>query len=56
MHIHVERDDNIAKFWLDPVRLQRSGGFDPAEIGRILKLIQENHSKLVEAWDAYFRR
>ena len=26
-HIHVERDDNIAKFWLDPVRLQRSDGF-----------------------------
>ena len=19
-HIHVERDDNLAKFWLDPVR------------------------------------
>lgn len=56
LHIHIERDDNIAKFWLDPVRLQRSGGFDPAEIGRIMKLIQENHSKLVEAWNAYFRR
>ena len=26
-HIHVERDDNIAKFWLDPVRLEASGGF-----------------------------
>ncbi len=25
-HIHVERDDRIAKFWLDPVRLQSSGG------------------------------
>ncbi|HEX9646771.1 MAG TPA: DUF4160 domain-containing protein [Alphaproteobacteria bacterium] len=28
-HIHVERDDNVAKFWLDPVRLQGSGGFAP---------------------------
>ena len=26
-HIHVDRDDNLAKFWLDPVRLQTSGGF-----------------------------
>jgi hypothetical protein len=26
-HIHVERDNDIAKFWLDPVRLQNSGGF-----------------------------
>ncbi len=26
-HIHVERDDNVAKFWLIPIRLQSSGGF-----------------------------
>lgn len=24
VHIHVERDDDIAKFWLEPVRLQSS--------------------------------
>jgi len=34
-HVHVERDDDVAKFWLDPVRLQRSGGIsasrDPAD-------------------------
>ena len=24
-HIHVEREDKLAKFWLDPVRLQSSG-------------------------------
>ena len=26
-HVHVERDDRVATFWLDPVRLERSGGF-----------------------------
>src|SRR3954447_25337166 len=26
-HVHVERDDCEAKFWLDPVRLERSRGF-----------------------------
>lgn len=31
MHIPVERDDKIAKFWLDPIRLQSSGGFNRAE-------------------------
>lgn len=25
-HIHVERDDNLAKFWLDPVRLEKAAG------------------------------
>jgi hypothetical protein len=24
-HVHVERDDKVAKFWLQPVRLERSG-------------------------------
>jgi len=27
-HIHVESGDKVAKFWLDPVRLQSSGGFN----------------------------
>jgi len=31
-HIHIERDDNVAKFWLDPIRLQSSGGFARGEI------------------------
>lgn len=26
-HIRVERDDCEAKVWLDPIRLERSGGF-----------------------------
>jgi len=42
-HIHVERDDKIAKFWLDPVRLQSSGGFSRIEISKIHKIINENH-------------
>lgn len=53
-HIHIEREDKIAKFWLDPVRLQSSGGFSRIEINKIHKIIIENHSKLLEAWDEYF--
>ena len=53
-HIHVEHDDKIAKFWLDPVRLQSSGGFSRIEVARIHKIIEENHSKLMEAWNEYF--
>ncbi|MEW6068283.1 MAG: DUF4160 domain-containing protein [Nitrospirota bacterium] len=53
-HIHIEREDKIARFWLDPVRLQSSGGFSRIEISKIHKIIIENHSKLLEAWDEYF--
>jgi len=34
-HIHVEREAKIAKIRFEPIRLQRSGGFNRAEIGRI---------------------
>lgn len=52
-HVHVERDNNIAKFWLDPVRLQSNGGFPRTEIARIHQLIAEHHLRLVEAWNDY---
>lgn len=53
-HVHVEREDKVAKFWLDPVRLQTSGGFSRTEIGRIQRLVSEHQAELVEAWNAYF--
>ena len=53
-HIHVERDDRIAKFWLDPIRLQSSGGFSRVEIARIEKLVSNHRIELMEAWNGYF--
>ncbi|MEI6067277.1 MAG: DUF4160 domain-containing protein [Methylococcaceae bacterium] len=54
-HIHIEREDKIAKFWLDPVRLQSSGGFSRNEIIRIQRVIGEYQTQLREAWNAYFQ-
>jgi len=31
-HVHMEREAKRAKFWLDPVRLHESRGFNRAEI------------------------
>jgi hypothetical protein len=53
-HIHIERDDRIAKFWLDPIRLQNSGGFSRTEIARIQRVVEIHQRNLMEAWDAYF--
>ena len=53
-HVHIERDDKIAKVWLDPVRLQSSGGFGRSEISRILKIIEVKREIMMEAWDDYF--
>jgi hypothetical protein len=53
-HVHVERDDCAAKFWLDPVRLQWSTGFSSKEIRRIEKIVVDNQQSLLESWDEFF--
>ena len=53
-HVHVEREDKLIKFWLDPIRLQYSIGFIRHEIRRIERIIQEQGRQLLEAWNAYF--
>jgi len=53
-HIHVERDVNTAKFWIEPVRLQASGGFGRAELRRVQALVVEYRDYLVGAWNEYF--
>ena len=54
-HIHIERENKIAKYWLDPLRLQSSGGFSRVEISRIQRVLTRNRRELLEAWNAYFR-
>lgn len=55
VHIHVEHDDNVAKFWLDPERLRSTGGFSRVEVGQVETLVRENQHVLLEAWNEYFR-
>lgn len=52
-HMHVERDNRVAKFWLAPTRLQSSGGMRDLEIRRIARIIDDNEDALVEAWDGF---
>jgi hypothetical protein len=55
VHVHVERADSLAKFWLEPVRLERSGGFNARELRAIQRIIEERVSELRGAWDDYFQ-
>ena len=54
MHVHVARDRDVAKFWLEPVRLHWSGGFRRAEINRISNLVEEHLEEIIEAWHGHF--
>ena len=53
-HIHVDRDNLSAKFWLEPVTLAKNIGFRGKELRKLESLVRENQTKLVEAWNEYF--
>ncbi len=53
-HVHVERVACEAKFWLEPVRLERSGGFSRKDLKQILDVVEQNRLLLLERWNEYF--
>lgn len=53
-HVHVDRDEFSAKFWLQPVALARNLGFDAPELRKLARLVAEHESELMEAWNGFF--
>jgi hypothetical protein len=53
-HVHIDRDNLSAKFWLNPVSLAQNRGFSARELRQIERIVQENRQRLVEAWNGYF--
>lgn len=53
-HVHVERDANVGKFWLEPVRLAESGGYTARELRIIEGLVAANRDLLLRGWNDCF--
>jgi Domain of unknown function (DUF4160) len=53
-HVHVDRDDSTAKFWLLPVALVRNLGFSAHELAQIERIVENNQQSLLEVWNEYF--
>ena len=54
MHIHVEKGESIAKFWLEPVELASSYGFNATEINLLRKLVSTQQQTFKQAWHEHF--
>ncbi len=53
MHIHVEKGDDVAKFWLEPIELDSSYGFNASEINKIRRMVTDNIETLKTAWNEH---
>ena len=53
-HVHIIRGDNVAKVWLEPVRVAHNRGYNQPTLNKLLKLTEAHKSRLLETWYAYF--
>jgi hypothetical protein len=53
-HVHVRKGGAAAKWWLAPVREDRSQGFNSSQRARIRRILEEHHDTLLERWHATF--
>jgi hypothetical protein len=53
VHIHVQRDRSIAKFWLQPVALAKAKHFDAHELTVLRQHIESNLQTMLEAWNEH---
>jgi hypothetical protein len=53
-HIHVDREDLSAKFWLDPTQLARNFGFRANELRTIQSFVNKHREEFLEAWNEFF--
>ncbi|MCI5125145.1 MAG: DUF4160 domain-containing protein [Candidatus Electrothrix sp. AR5] len=53
-HIHIQRENMLAKFWLKPVALAGSTRFSPKELRKLQQLVSENKDAFLEAWNEHF--
>ncbi|MDP4220346.1 MAG: DUF4160 domain-containing protein [Bacteroidota bacterium] len=53
-HVHVQKAENAAKFWIDPVKLDWNEGFSSQQISFIEKMIRARKTRILNAWNEYF--
>lgn len=54
-HIHVRKGGAEAKVWLDTaISFEETNGFNPRELRDIIRMIANNYSFLLEAWNDHF--
>ena len=55
VHIHVEKDNVEAKFWLYPeVRVAYNDGYDARTLRELLGIVVANRDRIERTWNEFF--
>ena len=54
-HVHIQKDEYRAKFWLDPyISLEYNYGYSSKELNIFHEIIKEKEDIIRSKWDEYF--
>jgi hypothetical protein len=54
-HIHVEKADMEAKFWLKPeVHVAYNDGYNARTLRELLEIVEANKNRIEKAWNEFF--
>jgi len=54
IHIHIAKDRNYAKFWLEPIALAKNYGFSASELSEIKRCVAAYAQIFKEKWHEHF--
>ncbi len=55
VHIHVEKGEAEANFWLRPeVKVAFNDGYDARTLRKLMGLVERNRARRERAWNEYF--
>jgi len=50
IHVHVEKDQYVAKFWVNPIMCAVDGGFSKRDLRRIAQIIAARQPEIITKW------
>ncbi len=53
IHVHVQRERMVCKFWLEPITLANNYGFSAKELNQIRKLIRNHITEIRDGWNEH---
>jgi hypothetical protein len=55
IHVHVEKNDVEAKFWVVPeVSVAYNDGYDARTMRELFGVVEDNQARIVRAWHGHF--
>ena len=53
-HVHIRREPDSCKFWLEPVSLAYNDGMKAHELTQLRKIVEERREEFLRRWHEHF--